>query len=94
LDKGFVPPVSIADEYMLILSANTPSELADTAAISTCTFVDPQSQMCDGGTTDQAWKRDQPGVWTMTAVPIPPALWLFGSGLLGLIGIARRKKFA
>jgi len=26
-----------------------------------------------------------------TPVPIPPALWLFGSGLLGLIGIARKK---
>jgi hypothetical protein len=26
-----------------------------------------------------------------TAVPIPPAIWLFGSGLLGLIGIARKK---
>lgn len=25
-------------------------------------------------------------------VPIPPALWLFGSGLLGLVGMARRKK--
>jgi hypothetical protein len=24
-------------------------------------------------------------------VPIPPALWLFGSGLLGLLGMARRK---
>ena len=29
-----------------------------------------------------------------SAVPIPAALWLFGSGLLGLIGIARRKKAA
>ena len=28
---------------------------------------------------------------TVTAVPIPAALWLFGSGLLGLIGIARKK---
>jgi hypothetical protein len=27
-----------------------------------------------------------------TVVPIPAAIWLFGSGLLGLIGIARRKK--
>ena len=27
-------------------------------------------------------------------VPLPPALYLFGSGLLGLIGIARRKKAA
>jgi serine-aspartate repeat-containing protein C/D/E len=25
-------------------------------------------------------------------VPIPSAVWLFGSGLLGLVGIARRKK--
>lgn len=25
-------------------------------------------------------------------IPIPPAAWLFGSGLLGLIGISRRKK--
>ena len=29
---------------------------------------------------------------TPTAVPVPAAVWLFGSGLLGLIGIARRKK--
>lgn len=28
------------------------------------------------------------------AVPIPAAIWLFGSGLLGIIGIARRKKAA
>jgi len=26
-----------------------------------------------------------------TAVPVPAAVWLFGSGLLGLVGIARRK---
>jgi hypothetical protein len=24
-------------------------------------------------------------------IPIPPALWLFGTGLLGLIGVARKK---
>jgi len=28
---------------------------------------------------------------TETVVPIPPAIWLFSSGLLGLIGLARRK---
>jgi len=26
-----------------------------------------------------------------TVIPVPAAVWLFGSGLLGLIGIARRK---
>lgn len=29
-----------------------------------------------------------------TVVPVPAAVWLFGSGLLGLIGMARRKKAA
>jgi len=30
--------------------------------------------------------------YTASVVPVPAALWLFGSGLIGLIGIARRKK--
>ena len=30
--------------------------------------------------------------FTVSAVPIPAAVWLFGSGLLGLVGMARRKK--
>jgi hypothetical protein len=28
----------------------------------------------------------------LNAVPVPAAVWLFGSGLLGLVGVARRKK--
>ena len=28
----------------------------------------------------------------VSAVPVPAAVWLFGSGLIGLIGVARRKK--
>jgi hypothetical protein len=28
----------------------------------------------------------------LTPVPVPAAVWLFGSGLIGLIGVARRKK--
>jgi hypothetical protein len=34
------------------------------------------------------------GFYTITAVPVPAAFWLFTSGLLGLIGISRRKKEA
>jgi len=30
----------------------------------------------------------------VASVPVPAAVWLFGSGLLGLVGIARRKKKA
>ena len=29
---------------------------------------------------------------SVSAVPVPAAVWLFGSGLLGLVGVARRKK--
>ena len=29
-----------------------------------------------------------------TVIPVPAAVWLFGSGLLGLVGVARRKKQA
>ncbi len=30
--------------------------------------------------------------YTVSAVPIPAAVWLFGSGLLGLVGLSRRNK--
>ena len=29
---------------------------------------------------------------TVEAIPVPAAVWLFGSGLLGLVGVARRRK--
>jgi len=28
----------------------------------------------------------------VSAVPVPAAVWLFGSGLMGLLGLARRKR--
>lgn len=31
------------------------------------------------------------GQWSVSPVPIPAAIWLFGSGLIGLVGLARRK---
>lgn len=38
---------------------------------------------------DRAWLIDD--LTVITAVPVPAAAWLFGSGLLGLIAISRRK---
>jgi hypothetical protein len=33
-------------------------------------------------------------LWGVSEVPIPAAAWLFGSGLIGLVGIARKRKSA
>ena len=35
---------------------------------------------------------NNPGTWAVQTVPIPAAAWLFGSALLGLVGIGRRKE--
>jgi len=32
--------------------------------------------------------------YTVNAVPVPPAIWLFGAGVLGLISLAKRKKMS
>ncbi len=48
-------------------------------------------------TGDGMWSLSSNGTATyaipgVSAVPVPAAAWLFGSGLLGLVGIARRKR--
>lgn len=44
---------------------------------------------CDGCTVTKTLSID---LLSAPNVPIPAAVWLFGSGLLGLVGVARRKK--
>jgi len=39
-----------------------------------------------------AWAVADGDVFNASVVPIPPALWLFGSGLLGLVCMAKRNK--
>jgi len=50
--------------------------------------VGPNWGTFDKGTYYEVWSVD------IQAIPVPAAVWLFGSGLLGLVGIARRKKKA
>ena len=33
-----------------------------------------------------------PANGTVSAIPLPAAVWLFGSGLLGLVGISRKNQ--
>jgi len=62
---------------------------SDIGDMRLCTSPNCVTQDSDFGRNDLA-----AGTWTMSAVPVPAAVWLFGSGLLGLIGIAKRKKAA
>ncbi len=54
-----------------------------TDAVSMNTFAGTWSVNAANGTLNYT---------TVSAVPVPAAVWLFGSGLLGLVGISRRKK--
>ena len=68
------------------------SEYAPGASHAWNFYFDLGSQLADlkehGG---NAWAV-RPGDVAASTVPVPAAVWLFGSGLLGLVGIARRKK--
>ena len=56
----------------------------DTGGQSYCTDT-----TCSVTENHQAYVMGNPGAWAV--VPIPAAIWLFGSGLIGLVGLARRK---
>ena len=74
--------LDISLKFVQPLSPTQPSLINLTTSFYEC---------CGNGFKDQPFVS---GSITSVAspVPIPSALWLFGSGLLGLVGISRRKK--
>jgi hypothetical protein len=50
-------------------------------------------ECCGNGFKDQPFSSGSISP-VVPSVPVPAAVWLFGSGLLGLVGMARRKKAA
>lgn len=81
-------PLSGFIEYSII-TVNEGTHFEDTGSISTATYPVPGVLVWE---RDFGTILDLPGLWTTSEVPIPATAWLFGSGLLGLFGVARRKK--
>jgi hypothetical protein len=62
-------------------------------------FFDSYSGLFDAEDAPPGTGNQVNGTWdgeslTITAVPVPAALWLFGSGLIGIAGFARQRKTA
>ena len=64
-----------------------------TTGVSTLSYGAASEVVVSGGTALFYGTGAEPFfAYETSTVPIPPSVWLFGSGLLGLIGVARRKR--
>ena len=81
------------DISMSITDLNTAGiYLSDGLSVAACTSANPSNCLKDIAgfeTTDPIQFSDPVH---LSSVPVPAAAWLFGSGLIGLVGLARRKK--
>jgi len=81
----------VGDQRVLISTQNDPGQsVTDWGWLYEC-FVPLGGTSC-AANLDYGENTFNPGSWS--TVPVPAAAWLFGSGLLGLVGLARRKKAA
>jgi hypothetical protein len=71
---------TIADNFSIMATSNAkPSPTFGIFSVSQISLTDPNP-------TPSNWVTGSTPV-----VPVPAAVWLFGSGLLGLVGVARRR---
>ena len=94
----FVPPPEGSGELGIISASGNLPAVGAAAATSIIATNSPFQTLENGnwdlfvGAGANFSNEGIDGTWTQRVVPVPAAVWLFSSGLLGLIGIARRKK--
>ena len=69
-----------------------PSDLLNPLLIASFGSTVGELTFDDAGNLYTIDNVDNLSIIKLSAVPISAAVWLFGSGLIGLIGLARRKK--
>ena len=88
VDTPWPAPTNVGDTKSSISSVFATGVSRDTAMIETCTAV--SSGVCFAPVVTNSAIAETAGAWTV--VPIPATVWLFGSGIVGLAGISRRKR--
>ena len=82
----FADGITLAEYMSNDSSSPAPTSFNDILYLTTDTSY--RLTAFGGGALDGGGYYD----FQLQAVPVPPAIWLFGSGLIGLIGLVRRKK--
>jgi hypothetical protein len=92
LTDGFSEVGDKTGNLVLVLGFPTPLDPLDSPVSLT---FEGSSRLAECGNSGCTFWLNQFSEMTegqVEVVPVPAAIWLFGSGLLGLVGIARRKK--
>jgi hypothetical protein len=82
------------DIVTLTFLAQAPGNAAVTPSLGNFSGTSTPNIWVDQFGVDEVVPTYTPGSVQISAVPVPAAVWLFGSGLIGLVGIARRRRSA
>ena len=77
-----------------LIGFNTNITFCDPGIAVYCTTNESVYLHSFGGGFSTSLKKFREDGTALTTIPVPAAVWLFGSGLLGLVSIAKRKKAA
>ena len=87
-DFGFVDILAIASAGVGVqLAADATGDASQSGVIEFTLLAGDFNSMSISGFIDSNGTAE-------SVIPVPAAVWLFGSGLLGLVGVARRKQAA
>lgn len=101
---GSISHYGISDSVLLTATLNEFAYNGNTLAFNTtitggeicivvgCTISESVWVNLDNGGFDPALKQFTDTGTAITTIPVPAAVWLFGSGILGLVSVARRKR--